>query len=136
MPAQELTKTDEEKMVDLDVSGPAVDVELPQEGAVITEVGEEAEADAPEIQVESAEETNKTEELENYSKNVKRRIDKLTAKLREAERREQAATTFAESVKKENENLKNEILMKRIMEAIWLSMQTELQPKQRQQKQI
>jgi len=105
MPAQELTKTDEEKMVDLDVSGPAVDVELPQEGAVITEVGEE-ETTSPEIQVESAEETDKTEELENYSKNVKKRIDKLTAKLREAERREQAATTFAESVKKENEGLK------------------------------
>lgn len=106
MPRQELTKTDEEKMIDLDVSGPAVDVELPQEGAVITEVGEEAEADAPEIQVQSAEKEDKTEELENYSKNVKRRIDKLTAKLREAERREQAATTFAESVKKENESLK------------------------------
>jgi|TARA_R100001594_G_scaffold22038_2_gene42693 hypothetical protein len=105
MPAQELTKTDEEKMVDLDVSGPAVDVELPQDGAVITEVGEE-ETDSPEIQVESAEEPDKTEELENYSKNVKKRIDKLTAKLREAERREQAATTFAESVKKENEGLK------------------------------
>ena len=104
MPAQELTKTDEEKMVDLDVSGPAVDVELPQEGAVISEVAEEAET--PEVQVESAEEPDKTEELENYSKNVKRRIDKLTAKLREAERREQAATTFAESVKKENEGLK------------------------------
>jgi hypothetical protein len=105
MPAQELTKTDEEKMVDLDVSGPAVDVELPQDGTVITEVGEE-ETDSPEIQVESAEEPDKTEELENYSKNVKKRIDKLTAKLREAERREQAATTFAESVKKENEGLK------------------------------
>ena len=106
MPAQELTKTDEEKMVDLDVSGPAVDVELPQEGAMITEVGEEEETTSPEIQVESAEKTDKTEELENYSKNVKKRIDKLTAKLREAERREQAATTFAESVKKENEGLK------------------------------
>ena len=106
MPRQELTKTDEEKMIDLDVSGPAVDVELPQEGAVITEVGEEAEADAPEIQVQSAEKEDKTEELENYSKSVKKRIDKLTAKLREAERREQAATTFAESVKKENESLK------------------------------
>lgn len=105
MPAQELTKTDEEKMVDLDVSGPAVDVELPQDGAVITEVGEE-ETDSPEIQVETAEEPDKTEELENYSKNVKKRIDKLTAKLREAERREQAATTFAESVKKETRALK------------------------------
>jgi hypothetical protein len=100
MPAQELTKTDEEKMVDLDVSGPAVDVELPQEGAVISEV--ETAEETPQIEVREKDE----EELENYSKNVKTRINKLTAKLREAERREQAATQFAESVKQENEKLK------------------------------
>ena len=41
MPRQELTKTNEEKMVDLDVTGPAVDVELPAEGATITEVAAE-----------------------------------------------------------------------------------------------
>ncbi len=103
MPAQELTKTDEEKMVDLDVSGPAVDVELPQEGAVISEVQEvETAEETPQIEVREKDE----EELENYSKNVKTRINKLTAKLREAERREQAATQFAESVKQENEKLK------------------------------
>ena len=103
MPAQELTKTDEEKMVDLDVSGPAVDVELPQEGAVISEVEEvETAEETPQIEVREKDE----EELENYSKNVKTRINKLTAKLREAERREQAATQFAESVKQENEKLK------------------------------
>ena len=102
MPAQELTKTDE-KMVDLDVSGPAVDVELPQEGAVISEVQEvETAEETPQIEVREKDE----EELENYSKNVKTRINKLTAKLREAERREQAATQFAESVKQENEKLK------------------------------
>ena len=99
MPAQELTKTDEEKMVDLDVSGPAVDVELPQEGAVISEVEEKEE---PQVEVQEKDE----DELQEYSKNVQSRINKLTAKLREAERREQAATQFAESVKQENEKLK------------------------------
>ena len=105
MPAQELTRTDEEKMVDLDVSGPAVDVELPQDGAQISEVLENEKEEIPEINVKEVQE-DKEEELENYSKNVKTRINKLTAKLREAERRERAATQFAESVKKENEGLK------------------------------
>jgi hypothetical protein len=105
MPAQELTRTDEEKMVDLDVSGPAVDVELPQDGAQISEVLENEKEEIPEINVKEVQE-DKEEELENYSKNVKTRINKLTAKLREAERREKAATQFAESVKKENEGLK------------------------------
>jgi len=105
MPAQELTRTDEEKMVDLDVSGPAVDVELPQDGAQISEVLENEKEEIPEINVKEVQE-DKEEELENYSKNVKTRINKLTAKLREAERRERAATQFAASVKKENEGLK------------------------------
>ena len=109
MPAQELTKTDEEKMVDLDVSGPAVDVELPQVGAVIRVVEQEEPAQekeqAPEIVVKEVEQ-EETDELESYSKNVKTRINKLTAKLREAERREKAATDYAENVKKENQTLK------------------------------
>ncbi len=107
MPAQELTKTDEEKMVDLDISGPSVDVELPQEGAVITEVGQEAPVEEEKIVVvEETQAEEKQEELQDYGKKVQKRIDKLTAKLREAERREHAATKFAESVKKENEGLK------------------------------
>ena len=109
MPAQELTKTDEEKMVELDVSGPAVDVELPQEGAVITEVEQEETAQereqVPEVVVKEVAQED-TDELESYSKNVKTRINKLTAKLREAERREKAATEYAQNVKKENDGLK------------------------------
>ena len=104
MPAQELTKTDEEKMVDLDVSGPAVDVELPQDGAIISEVEEVETAEKTPQQIEVKEKDE--DELQEYSKNVQSRINKLTGKLREAERREQAATQFAESVKQENEKLK------------------------------
>ena len=104
MPAQELTKTDEEKMVDLDVSGPAVDVELPQDGAVISEVEEVETAEETPQQIEVKEKAE--DDLQEYSKNVQSRINKLTGKLREAERREQAATQFAESVKQENEKLK------------------------------
>jgi len=109
MPRQELTKTNEEKMVDLDVTGPAVDVELPAEGAIITEVAAETPQETTEkIRVEEVEEVEEPKrELEDYSKNVQQRINKLTARLREAERREQTATDYAQNVQKENLTLKN-----------------------------
>ena len=44
----------------------------------------------------SAQEEGK--EHEEYSQKVKKRLDKLTAKLREAERREQAAISYAQNV--------------------------------------
>jgi len=105
MPRQELTATQEEKMVDLDVSGPAIDVELPQDGAVLTEVSQQNGA-TKEEELNLVIEDEPKDELQDYSKGVKTRINKLTAKLREAERREQAATSFAENVKKENDTLK------------------------------
>ena len=45
------------------------------------------------------------EELEQYSDKVKKRIDKLTARLRETERREQSALEYAKSVQSRNEEL-------------------------------
>ena len=107
MPRQELTKTNEEKMVDLDVTGPSVDVELPAEGAVITEVAAETppQETTEKIRVEEVEEPK--QELEDYSKNVQQRINKLTARLRESERREKAATDYAQNVQRENSTLKN-----------------------------
>ena len=44
--------------------------------------------------------------LEDYSASVQKRIGKLTAKLREAERQGQEATTFAQQVFEENKKLK------------------------------
>ena len=46
-----------------------------------------------------------SEEHEQYSEGVKKRIDRLTYKMREAERREQAALDFAKKLKEENEQL-------------------------------
>lgn len=45
------------------------------------------------------------EELDQYSEKVKKRIDKLTARLRETERREQSAIEYAKSVQSRNEEL-------------------------------
>ena len=54
--------------------------------------------------VQTKVEEKKEEELEEYSQSVKRRIDKLTRKMREAERREQAAIDYAKKVQEENKN--------------------------------
>jgi len=49
-----------------------------------------------------------SEELDQYSDKVKKRIDKLTARLRETERREQSALEYAKSVQTRNEELQKQ----------------------------
>ena len=59
------------------------------------------------ITVEQTEESKpetKVDDLSDVSDKVKRRIDKLTFKVREAERREKAAIDYAQSIKKELDN--------------------------------
>ena len=112
MPEHKLNMNAAEETVQLDDTGPEVDVDIDEGGALPIDpqqpekpvLGDEGAAEVipePEPQPEEA----KADDHEEYSKSVKKRIDKLTAKLREAERREQAATQFAENVKKENETL-------------------------------
>ena len=57
-------------------------------------------------QKKKVEEENK-KELDDYSDGVKRRIAKLTKKMREAERREQAALEYAKTIKTEQDQLKS-----------------------------
>ena len=87
-------------MVELDTSGKSIDVELKpsKKEETETEVVEETET------IEGTKETKK-DEREEYSDGVKKRIDKLTYKIREAERREKEALSFAEQVKKEKDEL-------------------------------
>ena len=100
---------EEKKMVDIDTSGPEVDVELetqqeesevsvPEEKETVTEVTSpaplEASNEKQETKTEEATEDQK-DELETYSKDVQRRIAKLTKKWREAERQKEEALNFA-----------------------------------------
>ena len=48
------------------------------------------------------------DELEEYSDKVKKRIDKLTARLRETQRREQAAIEYAQQVQKRAQELEQQ----------------------------
>ena len=83
-------------------------IQKPDENEVEVELKEEKTEDNVE-RVEETTETKKPDELEDYSSNVKSRIDKLTRKMREEERQKESAIQFAESVKKENENLKTRL---------------------------
>jgi len=49
-------------------------------------------------------------ELDQYSENVKKRIDKLTARLRETQRREQAALDYARNVQARAQQLEQQYL--------------------------
>jgi hypothetical protein len=122
---------EENKTVDIDTSGPGVDVELDNQQTENGVSNETTSTDNNEsndslkkpdeqldIQVsepEKKEEEVKTEgedkkkELEEYSEGVKRRIAKLTKKMREAERREQAATEYAKNVLAEKEKLNSRL---------------------------
>ena len=55
------------------------------------------------------EEAKESDEIEDYSEGVKKRIAKLTYKIREAERREQAAIDYAKSVQGELNQTKNKL---------------------------
>ena len=100
MPEEEKLKPGE-KPVDIDTSGPEVDVTLEEtkEEAVVDTAPETKEQ---ETVVEEKVETEKKEDekLEDYSKGVQSRIAKLTRKMREAERKEAAALEYAAAVEK------------------------------------
>jgi len=80
------------------------EVEEKETDEVEVEVLETEEQEKPEVEAEVQSKPEQSgDELEQYSEGVKKRISKLTAKMREAERREQAAIQYAQAAKKELE---------------------------------
>ena len=99
-PKVETQESADASMVDLPSDGPSVDVELPEskESKVDTQPQEEQEV--------VVEDSASQGEMDDYGKKVQSRIDKLTKKLRESERREQAAIEFAQGLQQEQTKLK------------------------------
>ena len=124
-------------MVDIDNSGPEVDVTLPEDKKeevkdeqvvesnepIIEEVKteepqaepepeqktEEPVKEEKEVKVQEDKNPEDKKELEEYSEGVKRRIAKLTKKMREAERQKEAALEYAKGVQAEHKTLQNKI---------------------------
>ena len=122
----------EEKTIDLDTSGPDVEVTLPEEkDKAVVEIKEEIKEEVkdekpveepvksddapakldeqPDVQESKPETEDQKQELEDYSKGVKVRIAKLTKRMREAERQREAALTYAKSVQGEQKSLKDRL---------------------------
>jgi len=121
-----------EKTVDIDTSGPGAEIELPEETKPESNIEvsndtenntesndstkESSEQSTVQADTTTDQETETKEdeavdqqkkELDDYSEGVKRRIAKLTKKMREAERREAAALEYAKKVQLEQESLKS-----------------------------
>ena len=97
MQPQEATK---EPMIELDTGGNAVDIELKEEKEIQVEEQKDEKVESKETKKE-----DKKDEREEYSKDVQKRIDRMTYKIREAERREKEALAFAKQIKKEKDDL-------------------------------
>ena len=120
-----------EKMVDIDTSGAGADIEIKEEqkeeqnvevnqdSAESVDSSEKSDEQPAVQESEPKQETSeeKKEEvkeeqkkdLDDYSEGVKRRIGKLTRKLREAERQRDEATSYAQTVLSEQEKLKSRL---------------------------
>jgi len=115
--------TDEvKKTVDIDTSGPAMDVDVPEEKDVAEieqpEVKEENPSVRPvaedktyenEREVKLDDKKENKEELEQYSDSVQKRIAKLTKKWREAERQKDEALSYAERTIKEKKQTEEKL---------------------------
>ena len=98
---------EEKKTVDIDTSGPdaTIDIEEQKDESVV-------ETEAPKQETETTEQEpvkqeSQDDKLEEYSKGVQSRIAKLTRKMREAERREQAAIEYAKGVEESRRALES-----------------------------
>jgi hypothetical protein len=118
-----------EKTVDIDTSGPGaeveLDVKLPESNEIevsndkdnvksidtTAESNEQSDVKADKQDTENkdqetgSEDTDNKKELEDYSEGVKKRIAKLTKKMREAERQREAAIDYARKIQVEKESL-------------------------------
>ena len=108
---------EEKKTVDLDTSGPAMDVDVPEtpEAGVIEEKEvikeeptvrpvEETSTEVKTTESEKAEPKKDDKELEQYSDSVQKRISKLTKKWREAERQKDEAVSYAARILKDKKS--------------------------------
>ena len=88
------------------------------ESPAAVQIGEDGAAqlldqpEAPEVDTSAGSQgaADHRSEVENYSENVKKRIDKLTARLRETQRREQAALEYARNVQARAQQLEQQFL--------------------------
>ena len=131
-----MPEAEEKKTVDIDTSGPEVEIKLPEEkqreedktyesnenNTESTDTSEKSDEqlDVRDSKDEGGKVVQKTseegsdkqpdnqKEVEEYSEGVKKRIATLTKKMREAERQKEEALRYADSVKRERDKFKTQ----------------------------
>jgi hypothetical protein len=107
----EAEKIQDDRLVDIDTSGAPVDVELEETKVNPVEETVEEVAETPVVEETTTEaktetpETPEKTEHDKYSEKVNTRISKLVGKLREAERREEAAIKYANGLQNKQKEL-------------------------------
>ena len=112
MPEAQKEIIQDEKLVPIDTSGDAVDVELEESkvNPVEEETTEQPQEATEDQQPEPVEQqTTDKSEHDKYSEKVKKRISTLVGKLREAERREEAAVEYANGLKDKQKELEDQL---------------------------
>ena len=92
--------------INLDEKGEPEKTEAPKEEKIEVEEVAQPEEKKEGGEVEEKKEEKK-EEFEKYSEGVQKRIAKLTRKMREAERQKEEAVVYAQSVKRDKEDLES-----------------------------
>jgi len=116
----EETNIGDDETIELDTSE-AEEVEI--------ELSDESEEKSS-LKREENKDSNEEDEHEQYSASVQKRIDRLTKKMREAERQREEALTYAQNVKKEADQLKTRV--KSLDEGYMTEYGTRLQIEQQQ----
>ena len=93
--------------INLDEKGEPEKTEAPKEEKIEVEEVAQPEEKKEGGEVEEEPQDEKKEELEKYSEGVQKRISKLTRKMREAERQKEEAVVYAQSVKRDKEDLES-----------------------------
>tara|TARA_Y100000296_G_scaffold76228_1_gene96673 strand:+ start:256 stop:1209 length:954 start_codon:yes stop_codon:yes gene_type:complete len=86
-----------------------VDLEFDEYEEKVVTAGEDDVQEEEQVASGSVEEGDSDEEVEQYSESVQKRINRLTKKMREAERNEQEAIGYAQQVQAESEKIKTRL---------------------------
>jgi len=108
MPTVINTQQETDKTVPIDTSGDSMDIEIKDENK--ENVDQQTIESTEEVKNDEIQENKDHDEEEEYSESVKKRINKLTFKIREAERQKEEALKYANSVKKERDDLKGKVV--------------------------
>ena len=108
MPTVINTQQETDKTVPIDTSGDSMDIEIKDENK--ENVDQQTIESTEKVKNDDVQENKDHDEEEEYSESVKKRINKLTFKIREAERQKEEALKYANSVKKERDDLKGKVI--------------------------